>query len=101
MKLPKHIFILGYKYKVLRKLPTDHKFAADPPEGLFCEDEEFIFVSDKIKENKVFVTFLHECFHGIWYHSGHTLNFKHKEEDTINESASFGIVKILEQMGIL
>ena len=92
---------MGYKYKVLRRLPKGHKFENDPPHGLYCSDDEFIFVSQEVRDHKILVTFLHECLHGVWYHSGHTLNFRSKEEEVITESTAFAIHKIMEQLGLL
>jgi hypothetical protein len=100
--LPKSVSILGQKYKVVKKIPKDHKdkYRENDLFGFFDGFDNFIYVNHNYSPEIVMRSFLHECKHAQQYRSGLMfagISMEMLEIDA--ETSSSFIFELIDQLG--
>ena len=70
--LPKHVDVLGKRYRIIRKLPPGHSHEKVSLYGLFDHELNFIYINPKLNYEHTWRTYFHEHRHAVQYRNGLT-----------------------------
>ena len=100
IKLPKHVSVLGQKYKIIRKLPNGHSHEKSGIHGLFDHELKFIYVDPKQDKENTWRTFFHEFYHAVDYRNGFVFAGSTYELNEMRvETQASATYEFLDQLG--